>query len=95
MPAGEVHAILGENGAGKSTLMNVATGDVAAGRGSIVVRRAGRSRADPELATTLGSRSSTSTPRCCPDMTVLENLQVALPASVLRRRRRPTARRSG
>ncbi len=79
---GEVHAILGENGAGKSTLMNVATGTTQPDSGSIVFEGQAVHALDPKLATTLGIAIVHQHPAVLPDMTVLENLQVALPASV-------------
>ena len=78
---GEVHAILGENGAGKSTLMNIATG-----RHRSRLRRGARSRGgpsprcSPKAAADLGIAIVHQHPAVLPDMTVLENLQVALPA---------------
>jgi ribose transport system ATP-binding protein len=79
--AGEVHAILGENGAGKSTLMNVASGTVQPDRGSIAFE--GRAVAlTPTAAARLGIAIVHQHPAVLPDMTVLENLQVALPDSV-------------
>ena len=78
---GEVHAILGENGAGKSTLMNVASGTVQPDAGSIVF--AGETvRLTPATAARLGIAIVHQHPAVLPDMTVLENLQVALPDSV-------------
>ena len=81
---GEVHAILGENGAGKSTLMNVASGHCPTrlrhdpdhgGRGHGLT---------PRSATALGIAIVHQHPAVLPDMTVLENLQVALPRSVFK-----------
>ena len=79
--AGEVHAILGENGAGKSTLMNVASGTVQPDGGTI--RFAGDLvTLSPSVAARLGIAIVYQHPAVLPDMTVLENLQVSLPASV-------------
>ena len=64
---GEVHALLGENGAGKSTLMGVASGATAAGRRHHHRRAGSSSTACRRLwRPSRASRSSTSTPRCCP-----------------------------
>jgi ribose transport system ATP-binding protein len=79
---GEVHAILGENGAGKSTLMNIATGTTEADEGTITVCGQMVAAFTPKAATSLGIAIVHQHPAVLPDMTVLENLQVALPASV-------------
>ncbi len=79
---GEVHALLGENGAGKSTLMNVATGTIRPDAGSMVFRGEPIDGIDPRDATRLGIAFVHQHPAVLPDMTVLENLLVALPASV-------------
>ena len=79
--AGEVHAILGENGAGKSTLMNVASGAVRPDAGSIVFE--GEPVAlTPAAAARLGIAIVYQHPAVLPDLTVLENLRVALPDAV-------------
>ncbi|HEY6176938.1 MAG TPA: sugar ABC transporter ATP-binding protein, partial [Kofleriaceae bacterium] len=79
--AGEVHAVLGENGAGKSTLMNVASGTTRPDGGSIVF--AGEAvTLTPTTAARLGIAIVYQHPAVLPDLTVLENLQVALPDSV-------------
>jgi ribose transport system ATP-binding protein len=79
--AGEVHAILGENGAGKSTLMNVASGTVQPDGGAIVFE--GQTVAlTPAAAVRLGIAIVHQHPAVLPDLTVLENLQVALPGAV-------------
>nr|WP_243752081.1 ATP-binding cassette domain-containing protein [Leucobacter weissii] len=79
---GEVHALLGENGAGKSTLMNVATGSLKPDGGSIVVDGEVFEALDPTQATALGIAIVHQHPAVLPDLTVLENLRVALPPSV-------------
>jgi ribose transport system ATP-binding protein len=80
--AGEVHALLGENGAGKSTLMNVATGTVQPDRGSISVSGESIDSLSPGLAAKLGIAIVHQHPAVLPDMSILENLRLALPASV-------------
>jgi len=80
--AGEVHAILGENGAGKSTLMNIISGAVAPEMGEIRVGDRLISHMSPEVAASLGIAISFQHPAILDDLSVLENLQVALPASV-------------
>ncbi|QNE48316.1 ATP-binding cassette domain-containing protein [Glaciihabitans sp. INWT7] len=79
---GEVHAILGENGAGKSTLMNVASGTAQPDGGTIEFEGTPTGVLSPVIAGQLGIAIVHQHPAVLPDMTVLENLQVALPASV-------------
>lgn len=79
---GEVHAILGENGAGKSTLMNLITGVFQPTGGTIEFEGRNVMPLTPESSAALGVAISYQHPAILPDMTVLENLQVALPSSV-------------
>ena len=80
--AGEVHAILGENGAGKSTLVNIATGTTSPDEGTITVLGTELTSLNPKTAASLGIAIVHQHPAVLPDLTVLENLQVALPRSV-------------
>ena len=80
--AGEVHAILGENGAGKSTLMNIISGALQPLLGEITFEDRRISHMAPELAASLGIAISFQHPAILEDLSVLENLQVALPASL-------------
>lgn len=80
--AGEVHAVLGENGAGKSTLMNIISGAVHPEQGEIRVGDRLISTMSPEVAASLGISISFQHPAILDDLSVLENLQVALPPSV-------------
>jgi ribose transport system ATP-binding protein len=84
--SGEVHALLGENGAGKSTLMNVASGTVAPSSGDLMVHGERYSALTPALANSLGIAIVHQHPAVLKDLTVLENLQVALPASIFKGR---------
>lgn len=79
---GEIHALLGENGAGKSTLMNVASGTVQPDGGSIVFAGEVIPNLTPAIAARLGIAIVHQHPAVLPDLTVEENLRVALPASV-------------
>jgi ribose transport system ATP-binding protein len=81
--AGEVHALLGENGAGKSTLMGVAAGTTAPDGGTITVRGELVERLTPALASELGVAIVHQHPAVLPDMTVAENIRVAVPAQYL------------
>jgi ribose transport system ATP-binding protein len=90
--AGEVHALLGENGAGKSTLMNVASGTVAPSTGDLVIHGEQYDALTPGLANKLGIAIVHQHPAVLKDLTVLENLQVALPRSLFKGR---TAEKAG
>jgi ribose transport system ATP-binding protein len=83
---GEVHALLGENGAGKSTLMNVASGTTAPDQGSIVFDGAPVENLTPAIAQELGIAIVHQHPALLPDMTVAENILVAVAPDHLRRR---------
>ncbi|MBG1231067.1 ATP-binding cassette domain-containing protein [Aestuariivirga litoralis] len=80
--AGEVHAILGENGAGKSTLMNIISGAGYPELGEIWVDGRRISQMSPEIATSLGIAISFQHPAVLDDLSVLENLLVALPRAL-------------
>jgi len=84
--AGEVHALLGENGAGKSTLMNIASGTLAPDSGTIAFNGAAIENLTPALAQELGIAMVHQHPAILPDMTVAENISVAVGAEHLRRR---------
>ncbi len=85
---GEVHALLGENGAGKSTLMNVASGAIAADAGTIVFDGEVVQALNPVVAQELGIAMVHQHPALLPDMTVAENIQLAVGADNLRLRHR-------
>jgi ribose transport system ATP-binding protein len=82
--SGEVHALLGENGAGKSTLMNIASGTTPPSVGDLVVGGERFDALTPKLATQLGIAIVHQHPAVLKDLTVLENLQVALPRSIFK-----------
>jgi len=77
--AGEVHAVLGENGAGKSTLMNIITGVYQPNTGTISFEDKMVMPLSPEKSGALGIAISYQHPAILDDMTILENLQLALP----------------
>ena len=80
--AGEVHAILGENGAGKSTLMNIIAGAQQPEMGEIEFAGRRVPVMTPETAAALGIAISYQHPALLDDLSVLENLRVALPAKL-------------
>jgi ribose transport system ATP-binding protein len=79
---GEVHAILGENGAGKSTLMNIISGTLTPSEGEISFEGRTIPHMTPELAASLGIAISFQHPASLDDLSVLENLRVALPGAL-------------
>jgi len=79
---GEVHAILGENGAGKSTLMNIISGVLTPEHGEIAFDGQPVTPMSPEKAAHLGVAISYQHPAVLDDLSVLENLRVALPDHV-------------
>ena len=80
---GEIHALLGENGAGKSTLMGVAAGETAADAGTITFAGSPQPPLTPKLANSLGIAIVHQHPALLPDMTVAENILLAVPAEHL------------
>ena len=79
---GEVHAVLGENGAGKSTLMSIISGVNQPDAGQIHFEGQDVSPMSPETAAALGIAISYQHPAILNDLSVLDNLQVALPQSL-------------
>ncbi|MHB1165839.1 MAG: ATP-binding cassette domain-containing protein [Candidatus Nanopelagicales bacterium] len=80
---GEVHALLGENGAGKSTLMNVASGTTQPDAGTISIGDEAVPALTPPLATSLGIAIVHQHPAVLPDLTVAENIRLAVPSRYL------------
>jgi ribose transport system ATP-binding protein len=76
---GEVHAILGENGAGKSTLMNIIAGIIQPSEGEITFEGEPVQRMTPEIAASRGIAICFQHPAILEDLSVMENLCVALP----------------
>ena len=81
---GEVHALLGENGAGKSTLMNVASGTTQPDSGAISIAGEPVAALTPAMATSLGIAIVHQHPAVLEDLTVAENIQLAVPAAFLK-----------
>jgi ribose transport system permease protein/ribose transport system ATP-binding protein len=87
--AGEVHALLGENGAGKSTLMAIAAGSLAPDAGTVEIDGEPLLTSSPKAAQALGVGVVYQRPAIAQDLTVLENLVLAMPAE-----RRPSFSRA-
>jgi ribose transport system ATP-binding protein len=87
--AGEVHALLGENGAGKSTLMAVAAGSLQPDDGVVEIGGERLDAASPSAAQALGLGVVYQHPALAEDLTVVENMVLAVP-----RRMRPAIGRA-
>jgi ribose transport system ATP-binding protein len=86
--AGEIHALVGENGSGKSTLLGVASGFLAADRGTVEIGGKELRRATPAGARGLGLGIAYQTYSHVLDLSVAENVFLATPGD-----RRPSWRR--
>ena len=91
--AGEVHALLGENGAGKSTLIKVITGAVKPDSGTLTVEGQVVTHNSPSVAHSLGIAAVYQQPALFPDLTVAENIGVALEGATVWRKVNWQARR--
>jgi ribose transport system ATP-binding protein len=79
---GEVHALLGENGAGKSTLMGIASGDLRPDSGTIEIGGVTIDRLTAGQAQRLGLAIVHQHPAVLPDLTVAENMMLAVPPAL-------------
>ena len=78
VPRGQRHAIIGPNGAGKTTLFNLLSGEVAPDRGAIRLDGADITRLAPDRRARRGLARAFQRNSCFADMTVGENLAVAV-----------------
>jgi rhamnose transport system ATP-binding protein len=76
--AGEVHALLGENGAGKSTLIKIMTGAEQPDSGTLAVAGQPVRHMTPASSRALGIAAIYQQPALFPDLTVAENIALAL-----------------
>jgi rhamnose transport system ATP-binding protein len=91
--AGEVHALIGENGAGKSTLIKIITGAVVADSGVIELNGQPITHNTPRVAKALGIAAIYQQPALFAELTVAENIALALEPSGLWKRINWNARR--
>lgn len=75
---GEVHALVGENGAGKSTLIRIFTGAETPDAGSLEVEGRVVSDFQPKVSKSLGIAVIYQQPALFPDLSVAENIALAL-----------------
>ena len=76
--AGEVHALVGENGAGKSTLIKIITGAERPDAGTLRVAGQDVPHMDPATSHALGIAAIYQQPALFPDLSVAENVALAL-----------------
>src|SRR6516162_4975888 len=75
---GEVHALVGENGAGKSTLIRIVGGAVAPDAGSVEIGGRHVDEFDPMASRAGGVAVVYQHPALFPDLSVAENIALAL-----------------
>lgn len=75
---GEVHALVGENGAGKSTLIRIMTGADTPDSGTLLVAGQSFRQMEPATARSLGIAAIYQQPALFPDLSVAENVALAL-----------------
>ena len=75
---GEVHALVGENGAGKSTLIKIISGAETPDAGTLEIDGRVAHRMDPATARALGIAAIYQQPSLFPDLTVAENIALAV-----------------
>ncbi|HTM50515.1 MAG TPA: sugar ABC transporter ATP-binding protein [Bryobacteraceae bacterium] len=75
---GEVHALVGENGAGKSTLIRIITGATQPDSGTLEIHGDVIAANSPVRSRSLGVAAIYQQPALLPDLTVAENISLAL-----------------
>ena len=89
---GEIHALLGENGAGKSTLVGIAAGSIAPDEGTISIGGETVVNLTPMFALRRVLAIVHQEPALLPDLTVLENMVLAVPRDLRATRDLPDER---
>src|SRR6188508_1858865 len=79
---GEIHALVGENGSGKSTLLGIASGFVPPDEGTVEIGGSRRRRGSPAEARRLGLGMAYQTYSHVRDLSVAENLYLAVPGEL-------------
>ena len=80
--AGEIHALVGENGSGKSTLLGIASGFLAPDDGDVEIGGRRRRRGSPAEALKLGLGMAYQSYSHILELSVAENLALAMPRSM-------------
>ncbi len=80
IPEGEITALIGPNGAGKTTLYNMVSGRLKPTKGSVWFRGSDITGLPPDRISRLGISRSFQITNIFNELTVLENIQVALVA---------------
>jgi ribose transport system ATP-binding protein len=80
--AGEIHALVGENGSGKSTLLGIASGFIHPDEGTVEIAGSLRRRGSPAEARRLGLGMAYQTYSHVRDLSVAENLYLAVPGEL-------------
>ena len=80
--AGEIHALVGENGSGKSTLLGIASGFVHPDEGTVEIAGSLRRRGSPAEARRLGLGMAYQSYSHVRDLSVAENLYLAVPGDL-------------
>ena len=93
LAAGEVHALVGENGAGKSTFIRIASGAERPDAGTLTISGRTVPALTPIAARALGVAAIHQQPSLFPDLSVAENIALALEPPRLFGRVRWAARR--
>ena len=79
---GELHAVIGPNGAGKTTLFNLIAGAERRSSGQLLLDGLAIDGARPDRIFRLGLARTFQIPRPFPEMTVLENVMLAVPGQI-------------
>lgn len=75
---GSLHSIIGPNGAGKTTLFNLLTGFLKPSEGRILFRQRDITCYRPDQISKMGIGRSFQVPNIFPELTVLENVRIAV-----------------
>src|SRR5579883_3513235 len=78
LPCGARHAVVGPNGSGKTTLFNLLAGELAPDRGQVLIGGRDVTHSSPDLRARAGLARSFQKSNLFPDLTVRENLAIAL-----------------